>query len=56
MELERARELLLLQVELGRGYNHNAAGVLIAKVNNCHGHSTVDQLIHELNLESHFGF
>jgi len=54
--LERARELLELQVSLGGGYNRNAAKLILAEVEHLHGSAAVDRLITELDLETHFGF
>ena len=56
MDLEKARELLLLQIDIGGGYNRNAASVILVDVNKTHGQPAVDQLIRELDLEKHFGF
>ena len=56
MTLEKARELLALQVSLGSGYNRNAAKLILIEVQREHGQSAVDRLIAELDLESQFGF
>jgi hypothetical protein len=55
MTLERAKELLQLQVDLGGGYNRNAARVILAEVQRQHGQEAVDRLIRDLDLERHFG-
>jgi hypothetical protein len=55
MTLERARELLQIQVDLGGGYNRNAARVILAEVQRQHGQEAVDRLIRDLDLEQHFG-
>jgi len=56
MTLERARELLQVQVEFGSGYNRNAARLILAEVQREHGQTAVDRLIRELELETCFGF
>ncbi len=55
MTLDRARELILIQVEMGGGYNRNSVRVLLAEVNREHGQAAVDQLIHEFSLDDKFG-
>ncbi|MEE8343656.1 MAG: hypothetical protein V3R51_07625 [Gammaproteobacteria bacterium] len=54
MTLEKARELLRIQVELGSGYNRNSARLILAEVQREHGQGAVDQLIRELKLEEAF--
>ena len=56
MTLERARELLQIQVELASGYNRNAAKLILAEVMREHGQAAVDGLIRELGLSDIFGF
>ena len=56
MELNRARELIQQQVELGSGYNRNSAKLILNEVFKEHGQPAVDQLIRELGLEEAFGF
>jgi len=56
MTLERARELLAVQVSMGSGYNRNGARLILAEINREHGQGAVDQLIRELDLEQAFGF
>ena len=56
MTLERARELLAVQVGFGSGYNRNAARLILAEVQREHGQQAVDRLIRELGLEEMFGF
>lgn len=56
MTLERARELIEIQIGFGSGYNRNAAKLILAEVQKHHGQAGVDQLIKELNLEEVFGF
>ena len=55
MDLERARELLSIQVHFGSGYNRNAARLILAEVHKTHGQRAVDRLIRELDLETPFG-
>ncbi len=56
MTLEKARELLSVQADLGGGYNRNAAKLILAEVQRDHGQQAVDALIQELDLEQVFGF
>lgn len=56
MTLEKARELLQVQISLGSGYNRNSAKLILAEVQREHGQAAVDHLIRELNLEAAFGF
>lgn len=56
MTLERARELLTVQANLGGGYNRNAAKLILAEVQRLHGQEAVDRFIREFNMESVFGF
>ncbi len=55
MTLERARELIALQISLGTGYNRNAVTLILAEVGRNHGQQAVDNLIAEMNLEQIFG-
>ena len=55
MTLERARELIQVQLQFGGGYNRNAVRLILAEVQREHGHAAVDRLIHELDLEQRFG-
>jgi hypothetical protein len=56
MTLEKARELLAVQADMGGGYNRNAARLILAEVQREHGQAAVDSLILELDLETLFGF
>lgn len=56
MTIDRARELLQIQVGLASGYNRNAAKLILAEVLKEHGQEAVDRLILELGLEQAFGF
>jgi hypothetical protein len=56
MTLEKARELLAVQANMGGGYNRNGARLILAEVQREHGQSAVDQLIREFDLEKLFGF
>ena len=55
MTLEKAHELLAVQVDMGGGYNRNAARLILAEVQDEHGQAAVDNLIREFDLESLFG-
>ena len=56
MTLERARELLEVQVYIGQGYNLNSAKLILAEVQREHGLDATNQLIAELDMETVFGF
>ena len=56
MTLEKARELLSVQANMGGGYNRNGARLILAEVQREHGQAAVDQLIREFDLENLFGF
>jgi len=56
MTLERARQLLAVQADMGGGYNRNSARLILAEVSKLHGQDAVDRLIREFNLEERFGF
>lgn len=55
MTLERARELIRVQLQFGGGYNRNAVRLILAEVQREHGRAAVDALIRELDLEQRFG-
>ena len=56
MTLEKARELLAVQANMGGGYNRNGARLILAEVQREHGQEAVDRLIREFDLEKLFGF
>lgn len=56
MTLDRARELLAVQVGFGGFYNGNSAKLILSEVQQEHGQAAVDALIHELGLGRVFGF
>jgi hypothetical protein len=56
MTLEKARELLAVQANMGGGYNRNGARLILAEVQREHGRAAVDRLIREFDLETLFGF
>ncbi|MGB5178613.1 MAG: hypothetical protein WBP44_07780 [Gammaproteobacteria bacterium] len=56
MTLEKARELLSVQANMGGGYNRNGARLILAEVQREHGQSAVDGFIREFDLETLFGF
>jgi len=53
--LAKARELLAVQVNMGGGYNRNAARLILAEVQADHGQAAVDTLIREFDMETLFG-
>jgi hypothetical protein len=56
MTLDKARELVGVQVNMAGGYNRNAAKLVLAEVEREHGQEAVDRLIREFDLERVFGF
>ncbi len=56
MTLEKARELIAVQADMGGGYNRNGAKLILAEVQREHGQEAVDRLIREFDLEKLFGF
>lgn len=54
MTLEKAEELLKIQVGFGGFYNRNAARLILAEVQQEHGQAAVDRLIRLLDLEAVF--
>jgi hypothetical protein len=55
MTLERARELIQVQLQFGGGYNRNSVRLILAEVQREHGQGCVDALIRELELDRAFG-
>jgi len=55
MTLDKARELIQVQLGFGGGYNRNAVRLILAEITNEHGQGAVDRLIRELDLENKFG-
>ena len=56
MTLEKAREMIRVQVSLGSGYNRNAARLILGEVQREHGQAAVDELIREFDVERVFRF
>ena len=54
MTLDKARELILEQLQFRSGYNRNSVRMILAEVQKLHGQGAVDQLIRELELEQRF--
>lgn len=55
MTLDKARELIEVQVSFGGGYNRNAVRLILAEIANEHGQAAVDRLIREFDLSERFG-
>lgn len=55
MTLDKAKEMLRVQADLGGGYNRNAARLILAEIAKDHGQQAVDALIKEFDLETVFG-
>ena len=56
MTLDKARQLLQVQVDFGGGYNRNSARLILAEVVREHGQSCANQLISDMQLDKMFGF
>ena len=54
MTLDRAQELIKVQLGFGGGYNRNAVRLILAEIQIEHGQPAVDRLINELGLEAKF--
>ena len=55
MTIDKARELLEVQVRFGGYYNRNSTRMILADVQREHGMQAADDLIRELDLENIFG-
>lgn len=56
MTIDKAKELLEVQVSMGGGYNRNGAKLILLEIQKDHGQAAVDRLIREFGLEEKFGF
>lgn len=56
MTLDKARQLLKVQVNFGGGYNRNAAKLILDEVAREHGQQEASKLVKEFNLDKLFGF
>ena len=56
MTLDKAREILLTQKGFGGGYNRNGAKLILIEIQRDHGMGAYDQMVKELEIETHFGF
>ncbi len=54
MTLDKARELINVQLGFGGGYNRNAVRLILGEVQREHGQAAADGLIAELGLERAF--
>jgi hypothetical protein len=55
MTLDKARELIEVQLGFGGGYNRNAVRLILGEIQREHGQPAVDRLIDELGLDQAFG-
>lgn len=55
MTLDKARELIQVQLGFGGGYNRNAVRLILGEIQREHGQQAVDGLIREMGLEEAFG-
>ena len=51
MTLDKARERLRINIDLGDVDNRNCAKLILAEVSELHGQQAVDNLISEFNLQ-----
>ena len=56
MTIDKARQLLSVQIGFGGGYNRNGARLILAEVAREHGQDCADRLVRELRLDELFGF
>lgn len=56
MTIDKATELLQVQVRMAGGYNRNAARLILAEVEKEHGQAAADRLIRQFDLNQLFGF
>ena len=56
MTLDKARQLLQVQVDFGGGYNRNSARLILAEVVREHGQAEANQMIKAMHLDEVFGF
>lgn len=55
MNIDRARELIQVQLQFGSGYNRNAVRMILGEMQRTQGQQAVDSLIREFDLEQHYG-
>lgn len=55
MNIDRARELIRVQLQFGSGYNRNAVRMILGEMQRTQGQQVVDSLIREFDLEQHYG-
>ena len=54
MTLDKARELINVQLGFGSGYNRHSVRLILGEVQREHGQAAVDGLIREFGLEAKF--
>ena len=55
MTLDKAKELLAVQVGFNSGYNRNSAKLILAEVEREHSQQAANPLIKEFSLDQQFG-
>ncbi|MCW8943563.1 MAG: hypothetical protein OQL27_02250 [Sedimenticola sp.] len=55
MNIDRAKELILVQLQFSSGYNRNAVRMILGDVQRTFDQQAVDALINELGLDQSFG-
>lgn len=55
MNIDRARDLIRVQLQFSSGYNRNAVRMILGEMQRTQGQQVVDDLIREFDLEYHYG-
>ena len=55
MNIDRAKELIQVQLQFSSGYNRNAVRMILGEVQRNYGQQEVDTLIREFRLDESFG-
>lgn len=55
MTLDKARDILNIQISMASGFNRNSAKLIPAEILRVHGQIAFDRLIPEMDVESKFG-
>ena len=55
MNIDRAKELIQIQLQFSSGYNRNAVRMILGEVQRTSDQQTVDRLITEFGLDQSFG-
>jgi hypothetical protein len=55
MNIDRAKELIQVQLQFNSGYNRNAVRMILGDIQRTQGQHAVDQLIGYFDLDEHYG-